>query len=522
MMKDSAKSQLTWQDCVSALVRRRWFLLGPLFAIGLCGFLLAKMWPVRYRSQGLIMIENQQVSSQYVTPNVVTSAEDRLQSMTDQILSRSRLQHLIEQFDLYPEVPGGLAAGDAIDALRKDIKVEPVQASARSGELTEFRISYLASTAETAQHVVNQLTSLFIDENERSRNEQSAGTTNFLANQLEEARQQLADAEQKLNGYKMQYLGELPEQEQSNLQILNGLQAQFSAESAELDRVEQDKTYLESMRAEYQSLGPAVSTASGSSQPESLPQLRARLAELQTRYTDRYPEIIQLRSEIARVEKLQQQKEKTEGANSSNSPSQDSAADNAQPNLIEINSRLKAVDADLQNRRSQIDSLRQRIQTLQSHLNLTPVRGEQLAEVTRNYQDAKERYESLLQKESQSELATNLEKRQQGDQFRIIDPATLPVRPAEPNRAEIILGSWFMGLLAGLGLVAVMEATDTRLQGMTDLEAATSLPVLVSVPLLQSPLDLADLRRHHLVEALTAASLAVVSLGLGAFLFLVN
>ncbi len=461
------------------------------------------------------MVEQQQVSSQYVTPNVVTNIEDRLQSMTDQILSRGRLQQLIEQFDLYPNARASVANDELIDMMRKDIIVEPVRASARTGELTAFRISYLAPTRETAQRVVNELTSVFIDENERARNQQSVGTTNFLANQLEDARQQLADAEQKLNAYKMQYLGELPEQEQSNLQILNSLQAQFSAASAELDRVEQDKTYLESMQAEYKSLGPAVSPASGNAQQESLPQLRAKLAELRARYTDQFPEVIQVKDEIARLEKLQQQK----SPDSSTSQTGTSAADATQPNLIEVNSRLKAVDVDLQNRRKEIDRLRERIQTLQAHLNLTPVRAEQLAEVTRNYQDAKERYESLLQKESQSELATNLEKRQQGEQFRIIDPASLPERPVEPNRAEIIMGGWLLGLLAGVGFVALKEATDSRLHGKPDLEAATSLPILVSVPLLQSPWDLAAAKRHYLIEALAAAFLVVTSLGVGAILF---
>ncbi len=517
MTKDNRNTHLRWQDCVGAVVRRRWFLLAPFFAIGILGFCAARIWPVRYRSEALILVEQQQVSSQYVTPNVVTNIEDRLQSLTDQILSRSRLQHLIEQFDLYPDARGSLGTDDLIQMMRKDITVEPVRASASTGQLTAFRISYLAPTRETAQRVVTELTSLFIDENERARSQQSVGTTNFLANQLDDARQQLADAEQKLNAYKMQYLGELPEQEQSNLQILNSLQTEFSGASAELDRMEQEKTYLESMQQEYKSLGPAVNPASGNSQPESLPQLRAKLAELRARYTDQYPEVIQIKGEIARLEKLQQQT-----SDSSASQTDTSTAEATQPNLIEVNSRLKAVNVEIQNRRKDMDHLRQRIQTLQAHLNLTPVRAEQLAEVTRNYQDAKERYESLLQRESQSALATNLEKRQQGQQFRIIDPASLPERPVEPNRAQIAMAGWLLGLLAGLGLVAVKETMDTRLQGKPDLEAITPLPILVSVPLLQSPWDLATVRRHQLIEVLMAAALLVTSLGVGAGLFLVN
>ena len=517
MPKDLRRTQLRWQDALAIIIRRRWYLLGPFFAIGLLGFGFARIWPVRYRSDALVLIEEQQVAAQYVTPNVMMNIEDRLQSITSQILSRARLQHLIEQFDLYPQERTNLASEDLIDRLRKDIVVEPVKASARTGEPTAFRISYVAPTRETAQRVVRELTALFIDENERARDQQSVGTTNFLANQLEDARRDLSNAEGHLHEYKMQYLGELPEQEQSNLQMLTGLQAQFSAASAELDRVEQDKTYLESMRSEYKSLGPAVNPAPGSTQPETLPELRAKLADLQSKYTDRYPEVIRTKSEIARLEKLRQQQGNSDAAASSKTQQADVAGDNnAQPNLIEIDSRLKALHLDIDNRRKQIEQLRQRIQELQAHLNLTPVRGEQLAEVTRNYQDAKERYESLLQKESQSELATNLEKRQQGEQFRVVDPASLPENPVEPNRAEVILGGWLLGLLAGMGLTVTKEMTTTRLDGKADVETVTPLPILVSVPLLRSPWEETQARRHHLMEALAAVLLVTLALGLAA------
>jgi polysaccharide biosynthesis transport protein len=244
---------------------------------------------------------------------------------------------------------------------------------------------------------------------------------------------------------------------------------------------------------------------------------------LQTKYTDLYPEVIQTKSEIARLEKLQRQQGNPGSAASSNAQGKDMPQeDSAQPNLIEIDSRLKAVRLDVESRKKQIELLNQRIQGLQAHLNLTPVRGEELAEVTRNYQDAKERYESLLQKESQSELATNLEKRQQRGEFQVIDPASLPGNPVEPNRMQIILGGWVMGLLAGIGTMGVMEMTDARLRGKVDIETLTPLPIFVSLPLMQSPKEQTQMRRHHLLEALGAASLMAASVAVAFCLFWVN
>ena len=322
----------------------------------------------------------------------------------------------------------------------------------------------------------------------------------------------------------MQYLGELPEQQQSNLQILSSLEAQLNSSSAELDRLEQDKTYLESMNAGYKSLGPAAiaSPHPGEAQPATLPELKAKLEDLQAKYTDRYPEVIRTKEEIARLQAIQQQQPKrSEELDPAKSGGMETAtADATQPGLIEIDSRLKAVRVDIENRRKEVNSLRQRIRTMQAHLNLTPVREQQLAEVSRDYENAKTQYQSLLQKESQSALATNLEKRQEGEQFRIIDPASLPEKPVEPNRAEISLGGWLLGLMAGIGLTAMKEVTDTRLHGEGDVRKVSPLPILVSLPDLPLPWKEAADNRHRLIEAMVATLLVVTSLGFGAYLYL--
>jgi polysaccharide biosynthesis transport protein len=524
MQKASELSNLSWHDYWAIAARRRWDLLGPLFALGLLGCVMALVWPVRYRSEALILIEQQKVPEQYVTPNVVANIEDRLQSMTEQILSRTRLQHLIEQFNLYPRQRASMTPSEIVEMMRKDITIEPQKGSTRTGELTAFRIAYIAPDSHIAQQIVNELTSLFIDDNLRARDQQSSSTTQFLENQLTEARQHLDETEQRLREYKMQYLGELPEQEQSNLQILSSLEAQLNSSSAELDRLEQDKTYLESMNAGYKSLGPAAiaSPHPGDAQPETIPELKAKLAGLQAKYTDRYPEVIRTKEEITRLQAIQQQQPKWgEEIDPAKSGGREAAtADPAQPGLIEIDSRLKAVRVDIENRRKEVNSLRQRIQSAQAHLNMTPVREQQLAEVSRDYDNAKNQYQSLLQKESQSALATNLEKRQEGEQFHIIDPASLPEKPVEPNRAEISLGGWLLGLMAGIGLTAMKEVTDTRLHGEADVRKVSPLPILVSVSDLPLPWKEAVANRHRLLEAFMAALLVVTSLGVGAYLYL--
>lgn len=523
MQKETEVSILSWQDYWKIAVRRRWYFLGPLFAVGLLGCGLALIWPLRFQSEALILVQDQKVADQLVTPNVVVALQDRLQSMTEQILSRTRLLAIISQFDLYPQQRSRLTTSEMVDMMRKDITLEPVKASGQTGELTAFRIAYTAPTRKVAQQVTDELTSLFIVGG--SRDPQSTDTTTFLAAQLADAQKHMADAEQRLRDYKMQYLGELPEQEQSNLQILSSLQAQLTSSSAELDRLEQDKTYLESMKAGYQSFGPAAIARPGDSsaptvspQAQALADLRAKLVDLQSKYTDRYPEVIRTRQEIARLQVIVQKQQRS--APKSNGDATEATADEIpQPGLIEINSRLKAVRADIANRQRQMNSLRGEIQTVQAHLNVTPVRQEQLTEVSRDYDNAKMQYQSLLQKESQSALASNLEKRQQGEQFRVIDPPNLPEKPVEPNRLEIILGGWLVGLMAGLAVMAVREFSDSRLHAEADVRKLSPLPLLVSIPELRSPSKEAAASRYHLLEALTAAFLMFISLGFGAYFY---
>src|SRR5712691_13545781 len=188
-------NQVDWRKYCAIVVRQRWWLTGPVFLFGLLAFAAAHIWPERYRSEALILVEQQKVPELYVTPNVVTDLQDRLQSMTQQILSRTRLQKLIEQSNLYPDLRQRMNIDEIVDQMREDIRIELVQAPRRQDELTAFRIYFSYGSAQIAQQITNALTSLFIDENLQARGEQSVSTTTFLENQLEKARQDLEQQE---------------------------------------------------------------------------------------------------------------------------------------------------------------------------------------------------------------------------------------------------------------------------------------------------------------------------------------
>ncbi len=518
-----------WQDYLAMAVRRRWWLMGPLFICGFVAFGVARFWAEQYRSEALILVEQQKVPELYVTPNVVTDLQDRLQSMTQQILSRTRLQKLIEQSNLYPDLRQRMNIDEIVDKMRADIRIELVQAPRRQDELTAFRIYFLYGSARVAQQITNELTSLFIDENLQARGQQSVSTTTFLENQLEQARQDLAQQEQSLREYKIRFIGELPEQKQTMLQTLGSLQSQLDANTAAIERAEQQRIYLESMRSEYQAMQESHGSIDGNAVPSpiavadaAIRDLQKQLTDLEAKYTSRHPDVDKVRDQIAGWEQSRKQLEQKPERAPSAEASETATPSPQGPALAEVESRLKATKAEIENYQTEAKKLRARMDDLESRLNLTPLREQQLAEVTRNYDNSRQNYQSLLQKKLQSELATNLEKRQQGEQFRIIDPPNLPLKPSEPNRLEIVTIGWALGLCVGLGLTALLEMTDETVHNERNLLESVSIPVLVHVPVIRSRRERIRTRLFRVCEAMATMLLLGVSVGIGIYTYLVG
>ena len=521
MNQTSRSKQLNWKDYWEIAKRRRWTLLGPFFVCCLLGVVVAYLWPTRYKSDATVLVVQQKLSDKYVIPNVVSNADSRLQGLTEEILSRTRLQQIIQRFGLYAQDRSRLSLDELVERMRRsDIEIAPVKSADRPEDLTAFHITYLATSPWIAQQVVNELTSLFIEENFRARTQQAAGTTSFFENELSRARESLAEKEKRLSDYKLQYLGELPEQQESNLEILRNLESQLAAISSSLDRSQQEKTYLESMKAEYVAVNSAAGIGdgkSGSVNPDmKLKELRAKLADLEAELTPQHPDVIQTKADIAKWEGIKK-KMSSDAARASHEGDDDKSffeAFSTQPNLIDIESRLKAVKADIANRSKEMAIVQGRMRASESRLNLTPVREQELAAVTREVQSAKDNYDSLLRKKSDSQLATNLEEHQQGEQFRVIDAPTLPQKPSQPDRPFIILAAWALGLFCGVIAAMMKESSDTVVRGEQALLSTGPLPLRASIPMVRSSREESHERRRLRLEALAVGALllfAVVS-----------
>jgi polysaccharide chain length determinant protein (PEP-CTERM system associated) len=477
--------ELTTADYL-AMIRRRWVLIvglalsGPLLAYG-----VSRLLPEKFKSQTLVLIEQPTVSNKIVESLDTTDINQRLASMQSQILSRSRLEPIIHQFNLYPQYVNRELMDELVLRLQKAIEVTPIlpMAETRAQQLPGFYIAVTLDNARNAQGVCTALTSMFIEQNLRLRQENSEVTTRFLAQELATAKASLDEQDGKLAAFKSHHIGELPDDEQTNLNLLTGLTSQLDASTQALVRAQQDKTFTESLLSQQVAAWQAAQTGHD---PETLEQqlsvLQAHLATLQSSYTDDYPDVIRAKNDIA---VLQKKIADGEGQNkaSTNTKGPKTSVEPAQ--IQQLRAQVHNDDLMIAAKTKEQEQIRKQINLYQDRVQSSPAVEQQYKELTRGYQTALESYNELQKKRDDSAMATNLERKQEGEQFRVLDPANLPEKPDFPNRPLFALGGLFGGLALGLGIAYLLEIKDSSFKTERDVEFALHLPVLAMVPAIE-------------------------------------
>lgn len=513
---DDQKSMRGLDEYWAMVVRRRWWILGPLFLGWLIVFASAWVIPPKYTSETVILVEQQKVPQQLVTPNVQVDLQERLQSITNQVLSRSRLLTIINNLHLYQ---GAFFSSDddKIEQMRKDIKIDLILTPPTTGRavtLTAFKVAYVASKPQIAQQVNTQLATFFIDENVRASQNQSESTTNFLDSQLTSAGAALAEQEKKMRAYEAAHMGELPDQLQSNLQILSGAQAQLQAAVDARDKALQQQAYLNSLATQYDAMGISESTpAMPQSNAQQLEMMRAELATLESKYTPDHPDVKKLKDTITKMEQMQKDTQDAKSDDASKDGEKVSATPSqlqAMTPVMQIQSQLKANRLEIQSREALIAKLEAKVNQYQARLNATPERQQELADIMRNYDESKKNYDELLGKTMQSSLATSLTRQQQGDQFRIIDPPSLPDKASFPDRFKFSLAALAAGLFLAVVFGAGTEFVDDRIRSEQDLIEAAPLPVLAEIPPLPTDKELAAHRWKPWIAVAAAVLIAII------------
>jgi succinoglycan biosynthesis transport protein ExoP len=504
------------------LIAKRWVLASVAVTVAFATIAYTLTLPDRYTSEATIFAVQQRVPERYVLPTSTADPSQALEAMVQEVLSRPRLLAVIEELGLHPEQRKRLKPEELLELVRRDLKVEPVTRMLGRGEVNVFKIAFVAETPHLAQAVTQRLTTLFIEQNLKARADQATMTSQFLHEQLEATRNDLEAQEQRLRDFKMQYIGELPEQQQGNIGILTGLQSQLDAVVARRSQARQQRLYLESLLGEYarrpkRSSGTLKSSTGESLTPleaaeSDLSRLRAEKRALLINYTPRHPEVEKKDKEIA----LQQTMIDTLKTAKPASPAKydagaDEPSDTEQGTVVaQLRSQLSANKLELDDLTSKEQKLRVDITTYESRLSATPIREQQLTSIQRDYDLLKQHYADLLKKEQDSQLATDLENRQEGQRFRLAEPPSLPTVPSSPKRLKISL----LGLLGGFvlgGVVAlVLDIRNTSLRSEDDAKRRFELPLVIGIPVVRTPTEERALSRRRILEWVAASLLVAV------------
>jgi len=476
------------------IIRRRWWILIPVCIALTAGFFYTLRAPKTYMASTTILIQPQKVPTDYVQSIVTADPQQRINTISQQILSRTNLENIIKQFGLF-QGKENMYQEDKVNSLRKRVVVK--QTSSRRQSTEAFVISFTGSNPETVMKIANKLAGFFMDENLKAREIQAIGTSDFLESELEKIKIKLEDREKEIAVYRAKHMGGLPGELETNLRTLDRFQLQYSNDLNTLRDTQNDvallKTQISRLR-EMEQTGRAALLVDGTlAGPQILSPLeqqyeleKRRLDEFLIKYTSQHPEVIKLTKSVAdlktKVEKEKQEKDSTTpGSLNTNELSSNNTV------LFQHEFTLRQMENEVRNLKANIQQIKKTMLVYQKRVEDTPKREQELQSIQRDYNNIKASYNSLLARRLEAELAVNMEKKQKGEQFRILDYARLPEKPIKPDVRMLFMFSLAIGFGLGGGAIFLLEFINPTLRREEQIETEIGLPILASIPPLEKP-----------------------------------
>ena len=510
--------------------RRRVLAVLPFLFVLTAAASLAIFLPSLWTAKTLVLVNRQQVPERYVASTVQADIEARLLTLSQDILRPDRLMKIAEHYGLYQNLRRSRSTDEVVERMRKDIRLEIVDDSkdrrGREARSALFSIAYTAPDPLVAARVSNTLASLYIQENGRLREQQATGTSQFLEGQLGDLRNKLQAQERRITEYKEKFLGELPEQKEVNLRTMERLQQQLQLAHENNRRANERRQMLTNSLGEMDmtsgmvagpaGTGPNVTPADTAAARLNL--LRQELAMMQTKFHDRYPDVLQMKEQIRILEAKVESEKKLQAAAAAQAaagtkkPARDLRIVPQNAYIQSLMTQLDQAQVDAKTSAEEMAVINRQIAIYQKRLENTPKREQELALITRDYETTRELHKSMLSKRGEAEMAADLEQRQQGETFRVIEAAGLPERPAGPNRFRLLLVGLALALGASGVAVVLAEQVDTSFRRVDEMRATVPMPVLSTIPRITTEQDRTRrLRQRRWATAAVAIGLFVVA-----------
>src|SRR5215475_12686162 len=497
------------------LYRRKGLIISVFIVVSLLAAYLATVLPKIYRSSTLIVVTPQRVPTSFIASTVTIDLNERMQSIVQEILSRTQLEKIIQEFDLYPfEARGSIE--DRVESLRRKINV-----LLRRNNV--FELSFESDNPEKAKQVTSRLASLFIDQNLQVREQQAEGTKSFINAEAERLRKELEEQELVVNQYKTIHRYELPDQLDTNLRSLEQLRRELEANNLRLAALQERKGILQKQTVESDILGMDLlggsllggsllgSSEVGATENVQVQMKRKELDSLLQRYSSKHPDVVRLKTEIQALEAVSKDTSSSRPPSSSR-PASPTASPNVNPLKQVLQTQITDIDVEIQALRSQGEGMRGQVGVLQARVDNTPMRAIELNKIGRGYEITLRKYQDLLAKSLESELSENMEKKLKAEQFQVLDPANLPVNTIRPNRGIIILVGLFAGLAGGVGLAFLLDNLNTSFKRSEDINNYVNVPLLATIPNLITRGSILEQRRAQ--GLLVLASIGTLAVGI--------
>ncbi len=508
---------------IQLLLRRKWVIIFTAIPVLILGALYCLFTPEIFKATALIVAVPQKVPETYIRSTVTEENDERIRGILREITSRTALEKIIKKFNLYPEMRKKYPMETVVERLKKEIKIENTERNRRNG-LISFNLSYEGRDPELIAKVTNALANMFVEQNLQLRQTQAENTAKFLDSELKKIYAKLKKTEEALKEYKLAHMGELPEQRDSNIATLTALQQQLQSVQENIRRTEDRRMLLSQQLSDErissrnlaayssQNAQQGTTTAGREGAELSLPEMQERLRILRSRYTEQHPDIVALKKAIeSRKKNIAEQKKGGHAKNTGHVPL------SGNPAVDALKLQLRSAELEAKQLREEAALLKKKIEMYQQRIENTPKREQELIDLTRDYDNLKQTYDSLLQRKLEAEQAAALERRQQGEQFRIIDQATPPEIPVKPNLLKIIPMIIVLAFGGGFALAFVLDFLSTKFFDPDDVVKAFGLPVLACIPVLLTEEEKKYRRRREIRNALIAG----VGYALSGLLFII-
>jgi polysaccharide chain length determinant protein (PEP-CTERM system associated) len=465
------------------------------------GIVVTSLLPNVYRATTTVLVDPQKIPEKYVTSTVTTDPNARMNTLTQQVLSASRLQEIIDKNDLYPELRRKKSWEEVLDFVRKKTKIEIKPSPEPEQGLSSFTISYEDKNRMLVAQITNQLASSFIDWNLKVRQQQAISTTQFLGSELQRAKEGLEEQENQLEAFKMKHVGATPNELNANLQTLSRLQSESQSNVDAVSRLDQERILLTQVK-------PMDSQSAPLTERDRLLQEKHRLENerwsLKRQFTDTYPDVIAVTEQLKNLNaRLTTMPEPATNSIESYDP-------NTQV-------RLTLIEKEMQRHKTQVATLQRQMQTYQWKVDSVPVLETQLAELTRNYEASRQNYQSLLDKTFSAGMSEELERKQQAERFTVLDLAKTPEKPISPKRIPIMIAVLIAAALIPAGLVIAMNLLSNSIKSEAELKEMLppEVAIMGMIPPIESKLDL---RRRRFLSVQTVVISLATCIALAIFL----